>query len=51
VIRGGAGLVYETVNWQSFVAFNNAFGPGSVPTADIVPGGTITTETSPQRIS
>jgi hypothetical protein len=43
VIRGGGGLVYETVNWQSFVAFNNAFGPGSVPTAGIVPGGTITT--------
>src|SRR6266852_2794964 len=43
VIRGGAGLVYETINWQSFIAFNNAFGPGSVPTAGIVPGGTITT--------
>ena len=49
VIRGGAGLVYETVNWQSFVAFNNAFGPGSVPTAAIIDGsgntsgGTITT--------
>jgi hypothetical protein len=43
VIRGGSGLVYETVNWQSFIAFNNAFGPGSVPTAGIVPGGTITT--------
>ncbi len=43
VIRGGGGLVYETVNWQSFIAFNNAFGPGSVPTAGIVPGGTITT--------
>jgi len=43
VIRGGGGLVYETVNWQSFIAFNNAFGPGSVPTASIVPGGTITT--------
>ena len=43
VIRGGAGLVYETLNWQSFIAFNNAFGPGSVPTAGIVPGGTITT--------
>ena len=38
VIRGGGGLVYETVNWQSFIAFNNAFGPGSVPTAGIVPG-------------
>ncbi len=49
VLRGGAGLMFETVNWQSFVAFNNAFGPGSVPTgAPIDPagdtsGGTITT--------
>jgi hypothetical protein len=46
VIRGGAGLTYETVNWQSFIAFNNAFGPGSVPTGaqGIPPGtGTITT--------
>jgi hypothetical protein len=49
VLRGGGGLIYETVNWQSFVAFNNAFGPGSVPTgAPIDPagdtsGGTITT--------
>jgi hypothetical protein len=49
VIRGGGGLVYETVNWQSFVAFNNAFGPGSVPTGAIIDdagntsGGTITT--------
>jgi hypothetical protein len=49
VLRGGGGLMFETVNWQSFVAFNNAFGPGSVPTgAPIDPagdtsGGTITT--------
>ena len=49
VIRGGGGLVYETVNWQSFIAFNNAFGPGSVPTGGlnagvaIDPGGTIQT--------
>ncbi|HKN72807.1 MAG TPA: carboxypeptidase regulatory-like domain-containing protein [Terriglobales bacterium] len=49
VLRGGAGLVYETVNWQSFIAFNNAFGPGSVPTgapidaAGDTSGGTITT--------
>ncbi len=43
VVRGGAGLVYETVNWQSFIAFNNAFGPGSVPTEGIVSGGTIAT--------
>jgi len=49
VLRGGGGLTYETVNWQSFVAFNNAFGPGSVPTgapidsAGDTSGGTITT--------
>ena len=49
VIRGGVGLVYETVNWQSFIAFNNAFGPGSVPTGAAIDaagdtsGGTITT--------
>jgi hypothetical protein len=49
VIRGGGGLTYETVNWQSFIAFNNAFGPGSVPTgapidaAGNTSGGTITT--------
>jgi hypothetical protein len=43
VVRGGVGLAYETVNWQSFIAFNNAFGPGSVPTEGIVSGGTIAT--------
>jgi len=49
VVRGGAGLIYETVNWQSFIAFNNAFGPGSVPTGAPIDasggtsGGTITT--------
>jgi len=48
VLRGGAGLIYETVNWQSFIAFNNAFGPGSVPTGAPInatggtSGGTIT---------
>lgn len=48
VIRGGGGLTYETINWQSFIAFNNAFGPGSVPTGWTInggqtSGGTITT--------
>ena len=43
VLRGGVGLTYETVNWQSFIAFNNAFGPGSVPTEGIILGGTINT--------
>jgi hypothetical protein len=48
VLRGGGGLIFETVNWQSFVAFNNAFGPGSVPTgapidsSGTTSGGTIT---------
>jgi len=49
VLRGGGGLIYETINWQSYVAFNNAFGPGSVPTGAPIDatgdtsGGTITT--------
>ena len=49
VVRGGAGLVYETVNWQSFIAFNNSFGLPSVPTGAIIDdagntaGGTIST--------
>ena len=38
VLRAGLGLTYETVNWQSFIAFNNAFGPGSVPTGAIIDG-------------
>ena len=48
VIRGGAGLVYETVNWESMLAFNNAFGLGNVPTGATIDaagdtaGGTIT---------
>ena len=49
VLRGGVGLVYETVNWQTFIAFNNSFGLPSVPTGAIIDaagdtaGGTITT--------
>jgi hypothetical protein len=49
VLRGGGGLTYETINWQTFIAFNNAFGLGSVPTGAIIDGsgdtsgGTITT--------
>lgn len=42
VLRGGGGLMYETVNWQSFIAFNNAFGPGSVPTGWTLNGTTNT---------
>jgi hypothetical protein len=48
VLRGGASLVYETVNWESLLAFNNAFGLSNVPTGAIIDGsggtagGTIT---------
>ena len=48
VLRGGAGMVYETVNWEAMLAFNNAFGLGNVPTGAIIDaagdtaGGTIT---------
>jgi len=48
VLRGGAGLIYETVNWEAMLAFNNAFGLGNVPTAATIDaagdtaGGTIT---------
>ncbi|MGA8619303.1 MAG: carboxypeptidase regulatory-like domain-containing protein [Candidatus Sulfotelmatobacter sp.] len=48
VVRGGGGLVYETINWESLLAFNNAFGLSNVPTGAIInaaggtAGGTIT---------
>src|ERR1700733_1953826 len=48
VLRGGASLVYETINWEALLAFNNAFGLNNVPTGGIIDGagntagGTIT---------
>jgi len=42
VIRAGGGIMYETLNWQSFLAFNNTLGLGSIPTASAtgaIPGG------------
>jgi hypothetical protein len=48
VLRGGATMVYETVNWEALLAFNNAFGLNNVPTGAIIDaagdtaGGTIT---------
>ena len=48
VLRGGVSLVYETINWEAMLAFNNAFGLGNVPTGAIIDaagdtaGGTIT---------
>lgn len=42
VLRGGGGLMYETINWEAMLAFNNAFGLSNVPTGAVIPGGTIT---------
>ncbi|HXM92880.1 MAG TPA: carboxypeptidase regulatory-like domain-containing protein [Candidatus Dormibacteraeota bacterium] len=40
VIRGGAGIIYETVNWESFLALNNSLGLATIPTGGVgvVPG-------------
>jgi hypothetical protein len=35
VIRGGAGLIYETVNWESFLALNNNIGLSTIPTGGL----------------
>jgi hypothetical protein len=49
VIRAGGGVMYEFVNWESFLAFNNSFGLPSIPTGAAIDaagdtaGGTITT--------
>jgi hypothetical protein len=41
VVHGGIGLTYETLNWESFLAFNNTLGIGDTPTgaAGVTPGG------------
>lgn len=41
VLRGGTSVIYETINWEALLAFNNAFGLSNVPTGSILPGGTI----------
>jgi hypothetical protein len=38
VVRGGFGMVYETINWEAMLAFNNAFGLNNVPTGAIIDG-------------
>jgi len=38
VVRGGVGLMYESINWESFLAFNNSFGLGNVPTGAVISG-------------
>lgn len=32
VLRGGGGITYETLNWESFLALNNSLGLATVPT-------------------
>ncbi len=40
VLRGGGGLIYETLNWESFLALNNSLGISTIPTgaAGVLPG-------------
>jgi hypothetical protein len=35
VVRGGAGIIYETVNWESFLALNNNLGLATIPTGGL----------------
>lgn len=36
VLRAGGGLMYETLNWESFLAFNNSLGLATIPTGAII---------------
>ncbi len=38
VLRGGVGLIYENLNWESFLALENSMGLSSVPTGAIIDG-------------
>jgi hypothetical protein len=35
VVRGGAGITYETINWEAFLALNNNIGLSTIPTAGV----------------
>jgi len=35
VIRGGAGITYETINWEAFLALNNSLGLSTIPTGGV----------------
>lgn len=41
VLRGGGSLIYETLNWEAFLAFNNSLGISTIPTGalGVGPGG------------
>src|SRR5262249_21170917 len=47
VLRAGGGIMYETLNWESFLALNNSLGLDTIPTGAIIdasghtPGGSI----------
>lgn len=48
VLRGGAGVIYETINWEAFLALNNSLGLSTIPTGGVgvTPGtGNIATGT------
>ena len=36
VIRGGGGIIYETLDWESFLALNNSLGISTIPTGAII---------------
>ena len=38
VLRGGFGIIYETLNWESFLALNNSLGLSTIPTGAIIDG-------------
>jgi hypothetical protein len=38
VVRAAVGIIYETVNWESFLAFNNVYGLDTIPTGGILDG-------------
>ncbi len=40
VLRGGGGIMYETLNWESFLALNNSLGLATVPTGARIAGTT-----------
>jgi hypothetical protein len=35
VLRGGAGVTYETINWEAFLALNNDLGLSTIPTGGL----------------
>ena len=47
VLRGGGTMIYETLNWESFLALNNSLGISTIPTGalGVGPGGAAGTGT------